>query len=83
MHRVLEARDVSTTAVLANYWKNEAKSKENWKKFCQEVGTREKDLFKDPLMSLLVMRLKRKQRVALIKECGSLWQSEQNFLGKQ
>ncbi len=45
---LLESHNVATTALLANYWKDVAKSKTNWPELCQEEGKREKDLFKDP-----------------------------------
>jgi methyltransferase (TIGR00027 family) len=50
LRRLLRAHNVATTALLANYWKHEAKAKKNWGKLCQQPGTREKDLFKDDLM---------------------------------
>ena len=47
---LLKEYNISTTAVLANYWKTEAKSKKNWPAICQQPGGRERDLFKDSLM---------------------------------
>lgn len=52
--KILKDHNVATTSLLANYWKNEAKSKENWPTLTQKQGTREKDLFKDPLMQNFV-----------------------------
>ncbi len=54
LRSILTAHNVSTTALLTNYWKNVAKAKENWPTLCQKQGKRDKDLFKDPLMSLFV-----------------------------
>ncbi|PWY57676.1 SAM-dependent methyltransferase [Legionella qingyii] len=48
--KILKENNVATTSLLANYWKKESKSKENWPTLTQKQGTREKDLFKDPLM---------------------------------
>ncbi|ARB91821.1 class I SAM-dependent methyltransferase [Legionella longbeachae] len=52
--KILKDHNVATTSLLANYWKNEAKSKENWLSLTQMQGTRENDLFKDPLMQNFV-----------------------------
>lgn len=52
--KILKEHNVATTSLLANYWKNQAKSKENWPTLTQKQGTREKDLFKDPLMQNFV-----------------------------
>ncbi|QMT59155.1 class I SAM-dependent methyltransferase [Legionella sp. PC997] len=52
--KILKDNNVATTSLLANYWKKEAKSKENWPALTQKQGTREKDLFKDPLMQNFV-----------------------------
>lgn len=51
---LLKEYNVATTALLANYWKLVAKSKENWPELCQDKGEREKDLFKDTLMQHFV-----------------------------
>lgn len=48
--KLLEDHNVATTALLANFWKHEAKSKEKWAEICQQQGQREKDLFKDDFM---------------------------------
>jgi len=47
LKKLLETYNVATTALLANYWKHVAKSKNNWSELSQEQGEREKDLFKD------------------------------------
>lgn len=52
--KILKYYDVAITSALANYWKNEAKSKINWPELTQKQGTRETDLFKDPLMEVFV-----------------------------
>lgn len=44
-------RGVSSTAMLAIYWKNEARKKERWDAICIEKGDRKVDLFKDELMA--------------------------------
>jgi methyltransferase (TIGR00027 family) len=49
---LLRQFNVATTALLANYWKNQAKSKENWAELSISPGSREKDLFKDPYLNL-------------------------------
>lgn len=55
MHeKILKDHNVATTSLLANYWKNEAKSKKNWPTLTQKQGAREEDLFKDPLMQNFV-----------------------------
>lgn len=54
LKKILEEYNVATTALLANYWKNEAKSKENWPGLTIKQGKREKDLFKDANMQYFV-----------------------------
>jgi methyltransferase (TIGR00027 family) len=54
LRKLLEEHTVTTTALLANYWKLIAKAKENWQEICLERGERQKDLFKDPLMQHFV-----------------------------
>lgn len=51
LRKLLEEHNVATTALLANFWKHEAKAKANWAALCQEPGARPNDLFKDDLMS--------------------------------
>jgi methyltransferase (TIGR00027 family) len=49
---LLKKFDVATTALLTNYWKDKAKSRENWPQLTISQGEREKDLFKDPYLNL-------------------------------
>jgi methyltransferase (TIGR00027 family) len=48
----LKELDVATTAPLTNYWKDKAKSKDNWPALTIQQGKRPKDLFKDPFLNL-------------------------------
>ncbi|WP_131780927.1 class I SAM-dependent methyltransferase [Legionella gresilensis] len=50
LKKILNDYNVATTSLLANFWKNEAKKKENWPTLTQKQGKREKDLFKDAEM---------------------------------
>ncbi|WP_419420541.1 class I SAM-dependent methyltransferase [Legionella sp. D16C41] len=50
LKKILNSYNVATTALLANYWKYEAKTKENWQKLTQKQGNRQNDLFKDSIM---------------------------------
>ncbi|OGT56903.1 MAG: methyltransferase [Gammaproteobacteria bacterium RIFCSPHIGHO2_12_FULL_42_10] len=52
--KILDQHNVTTTAALAIFWKDVAKSKANWGQLCVQQGGREKDLFKDEYMSLFV-----------------------------
>jgi methyltransferase (TIGR00027 family) len=52
LKELLEKYNVATTALLANYWKDKAKSRENWPQLTISQGEREKDLFKDPYLNL-------------------------------
>ena len=52
LKQLLEKFNVATTALLANYWKDQAKSRENWPQLTISQGAREKDLFKDPYLHL-------------------------------
>ncbi|MGQ3888229.1 class I SAM-dependent methyltransferase [Legionella sp. CNM-1927-20] len=54
LKKILNDYSVATTSLLANYWKNEAKRKENWPELTQKQGRRDKDLFKDEMMSQFV-----------------------------
>ncbi len=49
LRNLLQEHAVSTTALLANYWKSEARCEKNWDRLCQKKGARAKDLFKDKL----------------------------------
>lgn len=49
LRKLLDEHAVSTTALLANFWKSEARCEKNWDRLCQKKGAREKDLFKDNL----------------------------------
>lgn len=49
-----EFEGVSKTSFLASYWKNKAKSKDNWPELVQKPGARSKDLFKDSFMTHFV-----------------------------
>lgn len=48
--KLLETHNVATTALLTNYWKSVAKSKENWAALSIKPGVRENDLFKDEFL---------------------------------
>ncbi len=50
LETILKENNVATTALLANYWKYQAKSKANWPIMTQKPGDRNRDLFKDTLM---------------------------------
>ncbi|STX50738.1 O-Methyltransferase involved in polyketide biosynthesis [Legionella busanensis] len=54
LKKILNDYNVATTALLANYWKDEAKKKENWPTLTQKQGSRDKDLFKDAEMAKFV-----------------------------
>ena len=54
LRKLLDEHDVSTTALLANYWKSVARRKENWDRICQQKGARDKDLFKDDFMEYFI-----------------------------
>lgn len=52
--KILKDHNVATTSLLANYWKNESRIKENWSLLTQLQGARNQDLFKDSNMQYFI-----------------------------
>jgi methyltransferase (TIGR00027 family) len=52
LNDILSKHDVATTAPLTNYWKDVARQASNWEQIAIQRGSRTKDLYKDPLLSL-------------------------------
>lgn len=52
LEEILKSFGVPLTAALASYWKDKAKSKENWHELTITQGKRDKDLIKDNLYQL-------------------------------
>jgi methyltransferase (TIGR00027 family) len=51
LEQLLADHDVATTALLTNYWKDQARSKNQWHELAIQQGTRPKDLYKDSYLA--------------------------------
>lgn len=51
LEQLLADHDVATTALLTNYWKDQARSKNQWPELTIQQGSRPKDLYKDSYLS--------------------------------
>jgi len=50
LEELLQEHDVATTALLTNFWKDEARQKHRWDELTVKPGTRQKDLYKDDFL---------------------------------
>lgn len=51
LEQLLAEHDVATTALLTNYWKDKARSYDQWQDLTIQPGSRTKDLYKDNYLS--------------------------------
>lgn len=63
LKKLIEQYNVATTALLTNFWKDKAKSRENWPQLTISQGEREEDLFKDPYLNLFYDEVVAKEAV--------------------